>query len=569
MNTQRGSDSYLLFALNKDNDPDTPIDDLADVDKLVYNIVSADLARDTEVVTIEESSASGNPQVPEAARIRTQGNVVYNLRGQNMQRILQHALWTRIPEKKPNAKTKKLLVQQAYTEGTAVDVSGKDFSDVGLAKVKVRLVGSRFKSPGASGTVVVVGTNANSDELTVTFDYSAATGEKESSELFATITSVTVNDIENGTLDVTVDNGKSADELATTTKKLSLTKGDEDNEDPVTYTEGEAVDVYSQPGESLEPVKAVVTLASSSFVTGKTEGSVKVIGTDLDDLEISDTIMFSKATGTEGSTEYFKTITSLTVIDIENGTVALSVNNERKEIVLKPGGIPLFATAELNRGAAAPIVFDRIIATGFSVAVSGNGAVQLTVNYAGRQAVKKTLEGAARNASGIHGLPVTFKEVNDSVFLAYGAVVAFAGKVLPIRDMTLNVDQNYDVQGYLTGERPYATPEQESQVTAVLTGTVKYAYDETYSETFIQNRYLDNFLLKFLRAPSGKPKDEMEFRFGRGKLSADPDRVSVTQGVVEQNIEISLLGSKGATVSDYLTLFIRSTESLYGDVFGG
>ena len=97
MNTQRGSDSYLLFALNEDNAPNTPVKNLAKVDKLVYNIVSADLARDTEVVTIEESSASANPQVPEAARIRTQGNVIYNLRGQNMQRILQHALWTRTP----------------------------------------------------------------------------------------------------------------------------------------------------------------------------------------------------------------------------------------------------------------------------------------------------------------------------------------------------------------------------------------------------------------------------------------------------------------------------------------
>lgn len=73
--------------------------------------------------------------------------------------------------------------------------------------------------------------------------------------------------------------------------------------------------------------------------------------------------------------------------------------------------------------------------------------------------------------------------------------------------------------------------------------------------------------MKFLRSPSEKPKDEMEFKFGHGKLSTDPDRDSFTQGVVEQNIEISLLGSEGTTVTDYLTLFIRSTEGLYGDVF--
>ena len=91
----------------------------------------------------------------------------------------------------------------------------------------------------------------------------------------------------------------------------------------------------------------------------------------------------------------------------------------------------------MNRGAGAPIVFDRIIATGFSVAVSGNGAVQLTVNYAGRTTKKKTIEGAARNGGGLHGLPVAFVEVNDSVFLAYGTVVEFGGSVLPIRDMTL------------------------------------------------------------------------------------------------------------------------------------
>ena len=104
------------------------------------------------------------------------------------------------------------------------------------------------------------------------------------------------------------------------------------------------------------------------------------------------------------------------------------------------------------------------------------------------------------------------------------------------------MDQNYDVQGYLTGEREYATPEQNARVTAVLTGTVKYAYDETYSDTFIQNRFVEDFALKCLRAPSGKAKDEMEFRFGRGKLSTDPDRVSISQGVVEQSIEISLSG---------------------------
>ena len=98
---------------------------------------------------------------------------------------------------------------------------------------------------------------------------------------------------------------------------------------------------------------------------------------------------------------------------------------------------------------------------------------------------------------------------------------------------------------------------------------MKYAYDETYSDTFIQNRFVKDFALKFLRAPSGKPKDEIEFKFGRGKLSTDPDRVSITQGVVEQSIQISLLGSVGATVTDYLTVFVRSVEGLYGDVFTG
>lgn len=558
MNTQRGSDSYLLFALNKENAPDEAIDDLADVDKLVYNIVSADLARDTEVVTIEESSASGNPQVPEAARIRTQGNVVYNLRGQNMQRILQHALWERTPSQKSSKKTKELHAAGSYTNGTAVSIS-TGFSEVGLAKVSVTLTGSSFEGSNTTGSVEVVGTDKDGEAKTVTLAFSSPTGTQKSTEDFATITSFTVNDIEGGTVSLSVDNEKSADELAVTTKELLSAEA---------YTTGEAVEIDTQAGESLEPAKAVVTLASSSFVSGKSEGSVKVVGTDMDDLEISDTIVFSSATGTEKSTEYFKTYTSLTVIDIEGGTVALSVDNERKDVVLKPGGEPLFATLELNRGADAPVVFDRVIATGFSVAVSGNGAVQITVNYAGRQAVKKTLEGAARNGEGLHGLPVEFREVNDSVFIAYGAVVAFGGEVLPIRDMNLNVDQNYDVQGYLTGERPYAVPEQNTRVTAVLSGTVKYAYGETYSDTFIQNRFVEDFALKFLRAPSGKPKDEMEFKFGRGKLSTDPDRVSISQGVVEQNIEISLLGSEGATVADYLTLFIRSTEGLYGSVFG-
>lgn len=558
MNTQRGSDSYLLFALNKDNAPDTPIDDLDDVDKLVYNIVSADLARDTEVVRIEESSASGNPQVPEAARIRTQGNVVFNLRGQNMQRILQHALWTRTPTQKSSKKTKELLAAGSYTNGTAISIS-TGFSEVGLAKVSVTLTGSRFEGSHTSGSVEVVGTDKNGEVQTVTIAFSSATGTQKASELFATITSITVNDIEQGTVSLSVDNEKSADELAATTKELLSAQS---------YTAGEAVEIETQAGESLEPAKAVVTLASSSFVTGKSAGSVKVVGTDMDDLEISDTVVFSKATGTERSSEYFKTITSITVIDIQNGTVALSVDNERKEVVFKPGRSPLFATLELNRGAAAPIVFDRIIATGFSVAVSGNGAVQLTVDYAGRTTRKKTLEGAARDDVGLHGLPVAFKEVNYSVFMAYGTVVTFDGVVLPIRDMTLTIDNNYDVQGYLTGEREYATPEQDERVTAVLSGTVKYAYDESYSDTFIQNRFVEDFSLKCLRAPSGKPKDEMEFRFGRGKLSADPDRVSVTQGVVEQNIEVSLLGSEGATVADYLTLFVRSSEGLYGAVFG-
>lgn len=453
MNTQRGSDSYLLFALNKDNAPDTPIDDLADVDKIVYNIVSADLARDTEVVTIEESSASGNPQVPEAARIRTQGNVVYNLRGQNMQRILQHALWTRTPADTTGTKynPKVLRAAAAYTPGTVITMSSAQ------------------------------------NEIT------------------------------------------------------------------------------EQPGSEIEPAKAVVTFESADFVSGKSEGSVVVVGTDMDDLEISDTIVissFSSGDATGTSTEFFKTIKSINVIDITGGTVKLEADNKRKEISFKPGNAPLYATLELNRGAAAPIVFDRIITTGFSVAVSGNGAVQLTVNYAGRTTKKRTLEGAARNGAGLHGLPEEFKEVNDSVFLAYGTVVEFGGSVLPIRDMTLNVEQNYDVQGYLTGEREYATPEQNARVTAVLTGTMKYAYDETYSDTFIQNRYVENFALKCLRAPSGKAKDEMEFRFGRGKLSTDPDRVSISQGVIEQSIEISLLGSEGATVADYLTLFIRSVEGM-------
>lgn len=553
MNTQRGSDSYLLFALNKDNAPDTPIADLDDVDKIVYNIVSADLARDTEVVTIEESSASGNPQVPEAARIRTQGNVVYNLRGQNMQRILQHALWTRRPTQMPTKKVKELLAAGSYTDGTAKSVT-TGFSEVGLAKASVTLAGSSFATGKSAGSVEVVGTDKDGNAQTATIAFSAATGTEKSSELFATITSITVTDITGGTVSLSVDNEKSDDALASTTKELLSAQA---------YTEGTPIEINTQPGESLEPARAVVAFKTSVFVSGKSVGSVKVVGTDMDDLEISDTIIFSTASSTGRSSEYFKTISSITVMDIESGTVALSVDNERKEVVFTPGRSPLFGTLELNRGAGAPVVFDRIIATGFVVAVSGNGAVQLTVNYAGRTTKKKTLEGVPRDGAGLHGLPIAFKEVNDSVFLAYGTVVTFDGVVLPIRDMTLTIEQNYDVQGYLTGEREYATPEQNERVSAVLSGTVKYAYDETYSDTFIQNRFVEDFSLKCLRAPSGKPKDEMEFRFGRGKLSADPDRVSVTQGVVEQSIEISLLGSEGATVADYLTLFIRSVEGMY------
>lgn len=552
MNTQRGSDSYLLFALNKNNAPDTPIVDLDDVDKIVYNIVSSDLARDTEVVTIEESSASGNPQVPEAARIRTQGNVVYNLRGQNMLRILQHALWTRRPSLTPLEKTKELLKAQAYTNGTAIPIK-TTFSEVDLAKASVTLAASSFDG-GSSGSVEVVGTDKDGVVQTATIDFDSATGTKMSSELFSTVTSITVNGIKDGTVALSVDNERKAEDLFITTKELLGAKS---------YEPGTAIAIETQAGDSLEPARAVVKLASSSFVNSKTEGSVIVVGKDMDDLDISDTLVFSTATGTERSSEYFKTISSITVIDIKSGTVALSVDNDRKEVVLKPGRSPLFGTLELNRGAGAPMVFDRIITTGFSVAVSGNGAVQLTVNYAGRTNKKKTIEGGVRSGEGLHGLPVEFKEVNDSVFLAYGTVVEFGGSVLPIRDMTLNVEQNYDVLGYLTGEREYATPEQNARVTAVLTGTVKYAYDETYSDTFIQNRFVENFALKCLRAPSGKAKDEMEFRFGRGKLSTDPDRVSISQGVVEQSIEISLLGSEGATVADYLKLFIRNTEGIY------
>lgn len=548
MKTQRGSDSYLLFALNEDNAPDTAVDNLEKVDKLVYNIVSADLARDTEVVRIEESSASGNPQVPEAARIRTQGNVVYNLRGQNMQRILQHALWT----KTPIQKTKVLLTAQTYSADTSISISTA-FSDVGLRKASVTLMGSKFVQNKDRGSVVVVGTDKDGEAQTATIVFSEATGTQKSSELFASITSITVKDIQNGTVSLSVE------VVAATKDLLSATR----------YRREEPVEIPTQPGEDIEPAKAVVTLASSSFVGGTGPGSVKVVGTDMDDLEISDEIVFSSATGTERSSEYFKTISSIKVMKITGGKVALSVDNERKEVVFKPGGSPLFATLELNRGADAPIVFDRIIATGFSVAVSGNGAVQLTVDYAGRTTRKRTIEGAERAADGLHGLPIAFREVNDSVFLAYGTIVKFDGEVLPIRDMTLTVEQNYDVQGYLTGEREYATPEQNERVSAVLSGTVKYAYDESYSDTFIQNRFIENFSLKCLRAPSGKPKDEMEFRFGRCKLSADPDRVSISQGVVEQNIEISLLGSEGATAADYLTLFIRSREGLYGEVFGG
>lgn len=559
MNTQRGSDSYLLFALNKNNAPDTPINKLEDVDNFVYNIVSADLARDTEVVTIEESSASGNPQVPEAARIRTQGNVVYNLRGQNMQRILQHALWTRRPSVKPLVKTKELLMASSYTPGTEIPIT-TTFSEIDLAKASVTLAGSAFVNSKTQGTVQVVGTDKDGTDQTATIAFSAATGTEKSTEFFATITAIKVVDIENGTVALLADNEKSGDELLVTKKELLSARS---------YITGESIPIPddsppddSQLGNSLEPAKAIVTLASSKFETGKTAGSVKVVGTDMDDLEINDTILFSKATGTEPSSEYFKTISSVTVIDIKEGTIALSVDNDRKEVILRPGQSPLFGTLELNRGLDAPVVFDRLISTGFSVAVTGNGAVQLTVNYAGRTTKKKTIEGAARNDGGLHGLPVLFKEVNDSVFLAYGTVVEFDDEVLPIRDMTLTVDQNYDVLGYLTGEREYATPEQNARVTAVLTGTVKYSYSENYSDIFIQNRFVKDFSLKCLRAPSGKPKDEMELTFGRGKLSTDPDRVSITQGVVEQSIEISLLGSQGATVVDYLTLFIRNTEGL-------
>ena len=443
MNTQRGSDSYLLFNLNANNSPDIvlPLSDLSNVDPLVYNIVSADLARDTEVVTIEESSASANPQVPEAGRIRTQGNVVYNLRGQNMQRILQHALWTNTPAEKPITTTKNLRAAASYTTDASEDIT-------------------------------------------------------------------------------------------------------------------------TQPGVDIEPARAKVTFAGA---TGA--GSVDITGTDLDDLEITDTITIATANGSHLSTEFFKTITKVTVNSITGGTLALDVDNERKEIEFAPGPTPLFAAIELNRGADAPILFDRVIATGFTVSVAGDGAVQITVNYAGRQAMKKRLEGSARNGAGLHGLPVAFKEVNDSVFIAYGVIVTFGGVVLPIRDMNLTINHNYDVQGYLTGKRPYATPEQNSRVTAVLTGTVKYQYNETFTDTFIQNRFVKDFSLKFLRAPSGLAKDETEFKFGRGKLSADPDRVSVNQGVVEQPIEIALLGSAGATTTDYLTLLVRSRESKYATPF--
>jgi len=39
-------------------------------------------------------------------------------------------------------------------------------------------------------------------------------------------------------------------------------------------------------------------------------------------------------------------------------------------------------------------------------------------------------------------LSVEFREVDGSVFLAYGAVVTFGGVVLPIRDMNLNECQS-------------------------------------------------------------------------------------------------------------------------------
>ena len=492
--SQRGSDAFFLLGLQPG---DAALSQLSEVDQIVYNILSSNLSIDSAPQVIQESSASGNPQDIIPGRLRTQGNIVLNLRGNNYQRLLQHALWCETPTK----------TQKSGSDGW----TGKSGSV--QSSVKTLRSSSSIGSTGA---------------------FLTAPGSTKISD---------AEGFEPARLEFSLGSGW-AFEHSNDAAVITVVGADMDS---ISLRE----DIYlALDGSSNLTVNGVAVSPSVA------EGGVVSIYTRNYFRDYS-TVTLRK-TATPNTAE--KGIA---------GTLAIKAVNNRKEIVMLPDRDPLLATLELQFGEKAPFIYDQLMANEFRITQQGEGNPQLEIVYQGRSENKGGLAPwgiNGRSGPAVRGLPAGFKEVDDSVMPYYGSTIEFDNKILPMRNATLDINHNYDVLNYSTRDRYNAPPEEQSRITARLTGTVKYEYDESFTEDYVQSIAVDDFSLSFSRFPSGQPYTRMFFEFGRGKVAATPGK-AIGQGVIEQDIEIILLGTKGAVVPDYLKLVLWGTEDLYGSRF--
>ena len=300
---------------------------------------------------------------------------------------------------------------------------------------------------------------------------------------------------------------------------------------------------------TANPRKIPVRLEIDPSAAPNGTGIIKLEGYDKNRLPVEEYLVWTDGNACQPTKNFYTGLKAYSSSGWATGTTfSIKFLDKSRKVVYTPQDEELVAFwfTRLVRGVT-PTMFSGIIGSEFSAALGRDTPLEWTVGCLGkRQWPNTNIRGEEWNSgdgtiteNNRRGRKVLLDKsigfAPPEIFTGWQCEVDMGGTRLAIIDGTLNINQNLENSGVITGDRyeespPFRSTDRET----MLDGTVVYAPENNLSQVYLDNATIENVFLNLRNRPRGSFYWLHRFIFDSTQINTNPDPASPRDGRISQ-----------------------------------
>ena len=298
------------------------------------------------------------------------------------------------------------------------------------------------------------------------------------------------------------------------------------------------------------PVQLVFTPANAATIASGQQATVTFAGTDSEDTDITETILYNENTAKNEATSrlWYKTVTAVTTAgwdEASGKTYTVTAQDTSAQVVFTPQDDELVAfwTAEVAKGLI-PNVYDGLCMQSATIGITGrNDLIGFNCTFLGRNARTYTnLNGDMGSTARKTDFTTTGANrigfASPDVYAGWQGVLTAENTNIEIalQELSLTINQELAYTN-TTGSRFQGSPPvRDAKRLTQIESTIVFSPENDFNTYFDNNQILPNVNLTMRQAGYGNYPYELTFRIPEFQLTAKPDPSVTGFGAIPQTV---------------------------------